>query len=180
MTSQPDLRYPVGKFSRPKAALSTPERNALIDSIRRAPANLRSAVKGLSDKQLDTPYRPDGWTVRQVVHHVPDSHLHAYCRFKFALTEDTPTIKPYNEQKWAELIDAKSALVAESLSLLEALHARWVMLLAAMTPDDFLRKLNHPEWDAPLSLDAMLALYEWHGRHHAAHITALRERKGWA
>lgn len=175
----PDLRYPVGKFQRPTSALSAAERSAMIDAIAATPANLREAIRGLADRQLDTPYRPGGWTVRQVVHHVPDSHMNAYCRFKLALTEDVPTIKPYDEARWAELIDGKSALVAESLTLLEVLHARWVMLLRAMRPDDFLRKLNHPEWGAPLTLDALLALYAWHGRHHTAHITSLREREGW-
>lgn len=180
MTSAPpDLRYPVGKFQRPATALSAAERGAMVDAIAATPANLRAAVRGLTDRQLDTPYRPGGWTVRQVVHHVPDSHLNAYCRFKLALTEDVPTVKPYDEAKWAELIDGKSALVAESLTLLEALHARWVLLLRAMRPDDFRRKLNHPEWDSPPFLDDMLAMYAWHGRHHTAHITELRKREGW-
>ncbi len=180
MSTAPDLRYPIGKFSRPIADLSTADRSALVDAIADTPARMRAAVKGLSDTQLDTPYRPDGWTVRQVVHHVPDSHLNAYCRFKLALTEDVPTIKPYDEAKWAELVDGKSALVAESLTLLETLHARWVLLLRAMRPLDFLRKLNHPEWNAPLTLDAMLALYAWHGKHHVAHVTELRRREGWS
>ena len=174
-----DLRYPVGKFSRPTSALSPTERSRMIDEIAAAPAGLRSAVRGLDDRRLDTPYRPGGWSVRQVVHHVPDSHLNAYCRFKLALTEDVPTIKPYDETKWAEMADGRSALVEESLTLVDALHKRWVLLLRDMTPSDFGRKLNHPEWDAPLSLDHMLALYAWHGRHHVAHITSLREREGW-
>jgi hypothetical protein len=174
-----DLRYPVGRFTRPSKALTTAERNRMIDEIAAAPAALRVALKGLDDRKLDTPYRPGGWTVRQVAHHVPDSHLNAYCRFKLALTEDVPTVKPYDEAKWAETVDATSALVAESLALLDALHARWVMLLRAMKPADFERRLNHPEWDAPLTLDAMLALYAWHGRHHVAHVTELRRREGW-
>ena len=178
--SQPDLRYPVGKYSRPKAVLSSAERGELIDAIGQMPTKLRSAVKDLSEKQLATPYRPDGWTVRQVVHHLADSHMNAYIRFKFALTEDMPAVKPYDEAKWAELIDGRSAPVAESLALLDALHARWVMLLRAMTPSDFLRKLSHPEWDTPPDLDAMLAMYGWHSRHHTAHITELRKREGWA
>lgn len=176
MTADP--RYPVGKFSRP-AVLSPAERQTAIDAIAAAPAALRAAVSGMSDEQLDTPYRDGGWTVRQVIHHVPDSHLNAYTRFKLALTEDTPTIKPYDEAKWADMEDGKSPLVEESLRLLEALHARWVFLLRRMQPSDFARRLNHPEWDAPLSLDVMLALYAWHGRHHAAHITSLRERMRW-
>jgi uncharacterized damage-inducible protein DinB len=173
-----DLRYPVGKFTRPKS-LTPKERADAIDAIVRAPAGIRAAVKGLSDKQLDTPYRPGGWTVRQVVHHVPDSHMNAYCRFKLGLTEDTPTIKPYDEARWAELPDGRSPLVDESLAMLEALHARWVVLLKNMKPADFARAINHPEWDAPMSLDTLLALYAWHGRHHTAHITELRKRNSW-
>jgi uncharacterized damage-inducible protein DinB len=179
MSNQPDLRYPVGKFNRPTAALTTAERGAFIDTIAQAPANIRSAIKGLSEKQLDTPYRPEGWTVRQVVHHVADSHLNAYCRFKLGLTEDVPTVKPYNEAKWAELIDGRRAPVSESLTLLEALHSRWDMMLRDMKPAEFRRNLSHPEWDTPPSLDDMLAMYAWHGRHHCGHITALRERGGW-
>ena len=174
-----DLRFPVGKFSRPTAALSSAERAALIDAIAQTPTALRSAVKGLNDAQLDTPYRPDGWTVRQVVHHVPDSHMNAYCRFKLALTEDMPTIKPYDESKWAAMDDGKSPLVEESLTLLDSLHARWVYLLRRMQPSDFGRLLHHPEWDTPMSLDMLLALYGWHGRHHVAHVTELRKRQGW-
>lgn len=174
----PDLRYPIGRFTKP-SLLSAAERAAAIEAIAQAPGALRAAVSGLTDAQLDTPYRPDGWTVRQVVHHVPDSHMNAYVRFKLGLTEETPTIKPYDEAKWAELDDSKSKLVEHSLALLDALHARWVFLLRRMQPSDFARKLNHPEWDAPLSLDVMLALYAWHGKHHVAHVTALRERMGW-
>jgi hypothetical protein len=177
--AQSDLRYPVGRFQRPTAVLSTSERRTMIDAIASTPGALRKALHGLDDRKLDTPYRPEGWTVRQVVHHLPDSHLNAYCRFKLALTEDVPTIKPYDEARWAEMPDGKSALVNESAALLDALHARWVYLLRQMTPADFERRLNHPEWEAPLTLDALLALYAWHGRHHVAHITALREREGW-
>lgn len=175
----PDLRFPIGKFSPPNAALSASDRAAAIRAIAETPNALRKAAGGLNDAQLDTPYRPGGWTVRQVIHHVPDSHMNAYTRFKLALTEDTPTIKPYDEAKWAELDDGKSKLVDHSLTLLDALHARWVFLLERLQPVDFSRKLNHPEWDAPRSLDALLALYAWHGPHHVAHITGLRERKGW-
>lgn len=173
-----DLRYPVGKFTRP-SSLTPAERKAAVDAIAATPAAMRAAVAGLTDAQLDTPYRPEGWTVRQVVHHVPDSHMNAYIRFKLGITEDTPTIKPYDEAKWAELDDGKSKLVEDSLALLESLHARWVFLLRRMQSSEFARKVNHPEWDAPLSLDSLLALYAWHGKHHVAHITALRERKGW-
>jgi uncharacterized damage-inducible protein DinB len=141
---------------------------------------LREAVRGLDDAQLDTPYRPDGWTVRQVIHHLPDSHLNAYVRFKLALTEVEPTIKPYDEKAWAELPDGRGPLVAESLALLDALHARWVYMLRAMSAGDFARTLIHPERpDAPMTLDVMLALYAWHGRHHAAQVTALRDRMKW-
>lgn len=173
-----DLRFPVGRFTRP-ASLSPAERAAAIAAIAEAPRALRAAVRGLKDPQMDTPYRDGGWTVRQVVHHMPDSHLNAYIRFKLALTENAPTIKPYDEAKWAELPDGRSALVDESLALLEALHARWVYLLQRMQLADFSKKLNHPDWEAPLSLDSMLALYAWHCRHHVAHITSLRERRGW-
>jgi uncharacterized damage-inducible protein DinB len=151
----------------------------MISTIARTPDDMRSAVAGLTPDQLDTPYRPEGWTVRQVVHHVPDSHLNAYTRFKLALTEDTPTIKPYDEARWAELSDSHDTPIETSLALLAALHDRWVRLLRAMKADDFLRRLNHPEWEAPLSLDAMLALYAWHGPHHVGHITSLRRRMGW-
>ena len=178
MATSIDPRFPVGRFERP-ASLTPAGRNEAIDTIAHAPIAMRAAVRGLSDTQLDTPYRDGGWTVRQVVHHVPDSHLNAYCRFKLAMTEDVPTIKPYDEAKWAELPDGKSRLVEESLTLLEALHARWVFLLRRMQPADFARKLNHPEWEAPLSLDQMLALYSWHCRHHVAHITTLREKRKW-
>lgn len=173
-----DPRYPVGRFTRP-AALSPGERNAAIDVLDRAPQDMRVAVFGLSDAQLDTPYRDGGWTVRQVVHHVPDSHMNAYVRCKLALTEDTPTIKPYDEAKWAELEDGRSPLIEESLSLLESLHARWVYLLRRLQPADFARLLTHPEWTTPMSIDVVLALYAWHSRHHTAHITELRRRNGW-
>ena len=173
-----DLRYPVGKWVRPKS-LTPAERKSAIEAIAKAPAAMRSAVNGLTDAQLDTPYRPGGWTVRQVVHHVPDSHMNAFTRFKLALTEDAPTIKPYDEAKWAELEDGKSKLVEHSLTLLDALHARWVFLLERLKPADFERTVIHPEHDAPMSLDALLSMYSWHGKHHVAHITALRERSGW-
>ena len=174
-----DLRFPVGKFVRPTRALTGAERKAAIQTIARTPAMIRAAINGLNEQQLDTPYRPGGWTVRQVVHHVPDSHMNAYIRFKLALTEDAPAIKPYDEAKWAEMDDGKSTLVAESLALLDALHRRWVFLLERMQPADFARKVKHPEWESPPSLDDLLAMYAWHGPHHTAHITGLRERSGW-
>jgi uncharacterized damage-inducible protein DinB len=179
MNPDESLRYPTGRFQRPSRALETSERRQMIDTIARAPSDFRGAIKGLSDAQLNTPYRPGGWTVRQVVHHVPDSHMNAFCRFKLGLTEDVPTIKPYDEARWAELPDGKSALIEESLTLLQSLHARWLVMLRAMTPADFARTITHPEWKGPMSLDAVLALYAWHGRHHAAHVTELRKRQAW-
>ncbi|HEY7234525.1 MAG TPA: putative metal-dependent hydrolase [Gemmatimonadaceae bacterium] len=179
MNTHESLRYPTGRFQQPSRPLENGERREMIDTIARAPNDIRAAIRGLSDSQLDTPYRPGGWTVRQVVHHVPDSHMNAFIRFKLALTEETPTIKPYDENAWARLADARDTPIETSLSLLTALHERWVGLLRSMSPSDFGRKLNHPEWDAPLSLDSMLALYAWHGPHHTAHITSLRKRNGW-
>ena len=174
-----DLRYPIGRFTRPVEVTRT-DRAEYIEAIGRAPTALRDAVRGLSDDQLDTPYRPDGWTVRQVIHHVPDSHVNAYVRFKLALTEVEPTIKPYDEAAWAALPDGRGPLVAESLAFLDALHARWMYMLRAMETSDFARRLIHPDHPgAPMTLDVMLALYAWHGRHHVAHVTALRERMGW-
>jgi uncharacterized damage-inducible protein DinB len=149
-----------------------------IKQIAQTPQWLRSAVQGLSDPQLDTVYRPRGWTVRQVVHHVADSHMNAYIRIRLALTEDNPTIKPYNEKTWAELPDARSYPVAVSLELVETMHSRLVALLECIPESDFGRTFIHPE-RGPMRLDATLALYAWHGRHHAAHITGLRERMGW-
>ena len=172
-----DLRYPIGKFhfDRP----TTDEQKAeQINEIAYAPANLRAAVKGLSDAQLDTPYRPEGWTVRQVTHHVPDSHLNAYVRLKLALTEDEPTIKPYAEDRWAKLSDTEATPIEVSLSLLDNLHDRWVRLLRSLHEDDWQRTFRHPELGL-VSLERNLALYAWHGRHHVAHITTLRERNGW-
>jgi len=172
-----DPRFPTGKFQF-DPAVTADTRRAAIAAIRDAPAALRAAVRGLDDARLNTPYRDGGWTVRQVVHHVPESHMNAFTRFKLALTEDNPTIKPYNENAWANLDDVARAPVEASLMLLEALHSRWVTLLEVMTPQDFLRPLVHPDM-GPLTLDFMLQLYAWHGRHHAAHITELRSREGW-
>ncbi|HZP17932.1 MAG TPA: bacillithiol transferase BstA [Terriglobales bacterium] len=172
-----DPRYPIGKFVF-DAPLSEAQRSALITDIERTPAALRAAVEGLSPDQLDTPYRDGGWTVRQVVHHVPDSHMNAYVRFKLALTEDAPTIKPYAEDRWAELEDTRSTPPEVSLTLLAALHDRWVRLLRSIRPQDWKRDFRHPELGV-VSLEKNLALYSWHGRHHVAHITELRKRKGW-
>lgn len=172
-----DLKYPVGRFNRPDS-LTDAQRRIAIDEIAAAPKQLRAAVSGLTEAQLDTPYRPDGWTVRQLVHHVPDSHLNAYTRFKLALTEDTPTIKPYNEAEWAKLEDSRTTPVSTSLSLLDNVHDRWVRILRAMLPGDFSRKLNHPE-NGIMTLDQLMALYQWHGKHHTAHVANLRTRSGW-
>ncbi|HMD98927.1 MAG TPA: bacillithiol transferase BstA [Terriglobia bacterium] len=172
-----DLRYPVGKFKWAGSGTEA-ERSEYISNIEQTPVRLRAAVGGLSDQQLDTPYRPDGWTVRQVVHHLPDSHMNAYVRYRLALTEDEPTIKPYDEAQWAELIDAKTAPVEPSLTLLESLHSRWVTLLKSLTPTDWARTFRHPELGV-VSLEKNLAIYSWHGRHHVAHITSLRRRMGW-
>ncbi len=176
-----DLRYPIGKFEwiplRDESAMAK-GRAQHIEVLSKLPAQMRAAVRDLSPEQLDTPYRPEGWSVRQVVHHVPDSHLNAYIRFKLALTEDEPTIKPYREDAWAKLPDVVTTPIEVSLQMLAALHSRWVNLLVAMKPADFARTLKHPERGL-LSLDEMLAMYAWHSQHHLAHITALRERMKW-
>ena len=173
-----DLRYPLGKFSY-DGRMTDARRTGCVARIAAAPAGLRAAVVGLDDGQLDTPYRPGGWTVRQVVHHVPDSHLNAYTRIRLALTEDIPTIKPYEEARWAELPDARSLPVEVSLGLLESLHARWVALLQRLGPAEGARQLRHPEYGRLMTIDELLALYAWHGEHHIAHVTRLRERMGW-
>ena len=175
--TEADLRYPIGKFERPER-LTESERRAAIQQIEQAPARLRAAVAGLNDQQLDTPYRPGGWTIRQTIHHVADSHMNAFSRFKLALTEDVPTIKPYLEARWAELADSK-APIAPSLALLDGLHQRWLALLHSLAPADWSREYLHPEHNKKISLDQTLALYSWHGRHHTAHITSLRERNSW-
>ncbi len=172
-----DLRYPVGPFEF-TGTLSNGQRQTLIDQIAATPEKMRAAVEGLSDEQLNTPYRPEGWTVRQVVHHVPESHMNSYVRFKLAITEEEPTIKPYFEDRWAQLDDAKQAPIGLSLSLLGALHERWVWFLRSLKEPDFQRTFRHPELGT-VSLDKNVALYAWHGRHHVAHVTSLRERMGW-
>ena len=173
----PDLRYPVGRFTRP-TSLSPAERARAIAAIAKTPTALRAAVSGLNDAQLDTPYRPGGWSVRQSWHHVPDSHMNAYTRFKLALRRTCPPSAVRRGEVGGGSRTQREAR-EHSLTLLDALHARWVFLLERMKPSDFERQLNHPEWDAPMPLDSLLALYAWHGKHHTAHITALRERKGW-
>lgn len=172
-----DLRYPIGEFD--SSMVITPDlRQTFIDQIAEAPAKLRAAVAGLNEEQLAEPYRPGGWNVRQVVHHVPDSHLNSYIRFKLAMTEDQPTIRTYREELWAELDDARNAPLEISLNLLDSLHQRWVLFLRSLEESDFKRSLQHPEWGL-IDLDKTLAIYAWHGRHHVAHITSLRERNGW-
>lgn len=172
-----DPRYPIGKYEMP--AQITPElRAGAILEIASTPERVRAAIKGLNDAQLDTPYRDGGWTVRQVVHHLPDSHMNAYIRWRLALTENEPTIKPYEESAWAKLEDAAHAPVEVSLRLLEPLHERWVRLLHSVKPEHYARTLRHPDHGVR-TLDWMLFLYAWHGKHHTAHITELRRAKGW-
>ena len=172
-----DPRYPIGKYEQPIDV--TPElRQKAIEAIAATPAKFRAAVKGLDDSQLDTPYREGGWTVRQVAHHVPDSHLNAYVRLKLALTEEQPTIRPYEQARWAELADTKATPVEVSLTLLESLHDRWVRLWRSMSAADFAKTLVHPDYGVR-TVDWLLFLYAWHGRHHTAHITTLRQQKGW-
>ena len=172
-----DPRFPIGKFHF-DGQVTDEQKKTFLDEIARTPANLRAAVKGLSEAQLDTPYRDGGWTVRQVVHHVPDSHLNSYMRFKLALTEEEPTITAYAEDRWAELADTKATPIDVSLTLLESLHDRWVRLLRSLKPEDWKRTFRHPELGA-ITLEKNLALYAWHGRHHVAHITELRKRMSW-
>jgi len=174
-----DLRYPTGKFRWQEVPLTEEQRRGLIDEIAKAPAQLRAAVAGLSVEQLETSYRPEGWTVSQVVHHVPDSHLNAYMRFKLALTEDEPTVKTYKQERWAELADSRDQDIETSLVLLDSLHRRWVSLLKSLSPEDFARAFRHPDLGL-VTLDKSLALYAWHGKHHVAHITSLRQRMGWS
>ena len=172
-----DLKYPIGKLHW-EDNLSEAQRREMIEQIAETPAKVRAAVAGLSEQQFDTPYREGGWTVRQLVHHLADSHMNAYVRFKLALTEDEPTIKTYDQDRWAETVDTRTAPAEVSLSLLDGLHHRWVMFLRSMSAADFSRKFNHPEHGV-LSVERLLCIYSWHGRHHTAHITGLRERMKW-
>lgn len=172
-----DPRYPIGKMEMAKE-ITMARRQVAIESIASTPRKLREAVRGLNEGQLDTPYREGGWTVRQVVHHVPDSHMNAYIRLRLALTEDKPTIKPYAEAAWAELIDAKAGPIEASQILLDSLHERWDRLWRSLKAEQFSRKLVHPE-HGERTVDWLLFVYEWHGKHHAAHITELRKQKGW-
>jgi DinB superfamily len=172
-----DPRYPVGKFTYTGPPDET-QRKQMISDIEKAPAALRAVIQGLSPQQIETPYRDGGWTVRQVVHHVPESHMNAYIRFKLGLTEDSPTIKPYEEDRWAKTGDVQSTPLEVSLTLLDSLHDRWVRLLRSLKPEEWKRQFTHPEL-GPMPLEKNLALYAWHGRHHVAHITELRKRMGW-
>jgi len=172
-----DPRYPIGRFSPPASSVAG-VRAAHIETVRLLPERLRAAVSGLNDAQLDTPYREGGWTVRQVVHHVADSHAVAYIRCKHALTEEWPTLRPYDEAAWAELADSRLLPVDVSLALITALHYRWVALLESLSDEDFQKGYNHPQRGRE-NLAKALAMYDWHSRHHTAHITGLRARKGW-
>lgn len=177
MTDTADPRYPVGTY-RPEAEITAEQRHAWIEQIAETPARMRAAVQGLTDAQLDTPYRDGGWTVRQLVHHVPDSHANAYVRFKLGLTESDPVIKPYDEAAWAQLDDSRVTPVGVSLTLLEMLHLRWVNVLRAVADEQWSRTVQHPD-NGRMRLDYVLGLYAWHGRHHVAHVTRLRDRMGW-
>jgi uncharacterized damage-inducible protein DinB len=171
----PDPRFPIGPF-KPHSSIDAPLRSTLIGQIREAPARLREAVKDASEEILETPYRPGGWTVRQVVHHLADSHIHAYIRSKFIVAEDEPTVKPYDQSVWAELHDARRAPIGLSLALLDSVHDRWVRFLESLHPSDFSRKFHHPEHGDD-RLDGLVDLYAWHGRHHVAQIDSLRGKR---
>lgn len=173
-----DLRYPIGLFQY-QENINPDQLKEMIDRIRSTPERLAAAVEGMSEAQLDTPYRPGGWTVRQVIHHVPDSHLNSYIRFHWTLTEDTPLIKAYNEADWADMNYLKAVPIEVSLNLLKSVHARWTVLLDNLTPSDLERSYRHPEDGKTYSLQTAISLYAWHGDHHIAHITSLKERMGW-
>jgi DinB family protein len=172
-----DLSYPVGPFT-PMTPVTASMRASAIDDLAALPRRMQEAIDQLNDRQLDTPYRPGGWTVRQVVHHVADSHMNAFSRMKLALTEETPTIKPYEEKAFATLADMRLP-VEVSLDLLSGLHERWVAIHRALRPEQYLRAFFHPELGKALDLETFLQMYSWHSRHHVAHITALRKREGW-
>lgn len=173
-----DLRFPIGRF---EPRIPEPDEvRAAIDSIESLPSALRRAVDGLDAHQMATRYRPEGWTLRQVVHHIADSHVNSWCRFRLALTEDTPTIRGYFEDRWATLADADDERIELSLSLIDALHRRWVVLLRSLGRDELAREFFHPEHDAHFRVDTNVLMYAWHGEHHVAHVTSLREREGWS
>ena len=172
------LKYPIGKFER-KETITSEERAILVANLKSFPQRLTTVVMELSEAQLDVPYRPGGWTVRQLIHHLADSHVNSYIRYRWTLTEDTPVIKAYDHATWADLPDATSAPIKFSLNMLKATHARWTLLLERMSDADYARELSHPEWSSNLSLNDMTQLYSWHCDHHLAHITSLIEREGW-
>ena len=172
-----DLRYPIGKW-RPQPSIDAATRASLIDQIASAPAALAAAVKGLNDAQLDTPYRDGGWTPRQIVHHIADSHMNGYTRCKLGFTEDNPTIKPYDEGRWARTADGQTAPVDVSLPIIDGVHRRWVHFLRSLDETAFARTVQHPERGS-MSINDLLQLYAWHGQHHTAHITQLRQRQSW-
>lgn len=173
-----DVRYPIGKFD-VNGEITGEQRARWMEDIEALPHHLQEAVSGLTEDQLNTPYRDGGWTVRQVVHHYADSHMNSFMRFKLALTEENPAIKPYAEADWAELADSRQAPIEWSLSLVKALHARWMILLRSLSSDDFQKTFYHPESKKVYSLDLTLGIYAWHSKHHVAQIKALRERMGW-
>lgn len=175
--AQQDLRFPIGKFS-PTPPGTADQRKTWIDQIARTPDDVAALVRGLSAAQLATPYREGGWTVAQVVNHMADSHMNAYLRTRWALTETDFVVKPYNEKQWAELTDSRAIDVTPSLEILRGVHARWVTLLRSMSDADFARAMTHPE-RGPISIDWLVQLYAWHGRHHGAHIASLKTRSGW-
>ncbi len=172
------LKYPIGKYTKPES-LTEEVLQDNINDIQSFPTRLREAVSNLNDAQLDTPYRPDGWTIRQVVHHCADSHMNSLIRFKLALTEDSPTIKPYYEERWAELADSKTMPIASGLTLLEGLHQRWIVLLNSLSEAEFKRTFIHPEHGKSFRLDENVGVYAWHCNHHLAHITSLKTRMQW-
>ena len=171
------LRYPIGKYE--PQPFSEDLKNQWLQEIAQLPDNLEQAIANLNETQLQTPYRDGGWTVQQLVHHIADSHLNSYIRFKLALTENNPTITPYDEKLWAELNDVKTVPVSVSVDLLRALHRRWISALKDLSADDWNKAFYHPQQQKETTLWTALGIYAWHGKHHAAHITALRERMGW-
>lgn len=172
------LRYPIGEYS-PKENYTSNEINDFINAIEALPGRLNQAVSGLTDSQLDTPYRPGGWSLRQVIHHIADSHINSYTRFKLTLTEDTPAIRPYFEDRWAELPEAKSAPVELSLPLIDYLHKRWTVMLKNITGEQLKRRLYHPETKQEMTIEQLMHLYAWHSDHHLAHVNNLIVKEGW-
>jgi hypothetical protein len=172
------FKYPIGKFENPET-ITEEILAAWISAIAAFPHRLKNEVNGLNQEQLDTPYRPEGWTIRQLIHHCADSHINSYTRFKLTLTEDRPTIKPYWEDRWAELIDSKTLPVEYSINLLDGLHARWVGLLHSLTAQDFAKTFIHPEHKKEISLNEYVGFYAWHCNHHLAHITGVKKRNNW-